>query len=288
MTNILYLSDNLVALNGPVDRSTGAAVSSSPTSCVARIYDESKATRVAKVVTRLTEAVTASSTTISVPTIRSGTFRLVQEVNEVAEITYDDGVKRASTLSGTTELDGFDRVTASPLSGDAAIGNTVEIDTYPIGVQMIPVDPDPKIVDGDSVELHMDNGTLEVGTATEVVTAVITEDATDTDAAVRSTLRAVNHDPVWTVRTTATTAAISAGARMRVKLGSDITMTSFGSFPTSNPVAGDTAWGFRGSISDTIGALKSGMKVRIEIEYNGGAGLKHVTSMLATVLENSG
>ncbi len=288
MTNILYLSDNLVALNGPVDRSTGAAVSSSPTSCVARIYDESKATRVAKVVTRLTEAVTASSTTISVPTIRSGTFRLVQEVNEVAEITYDDGVKRASTLSGTTELDGFDRVTASALSADAAIGNTVEIDTYPIGVQMIPVDPDPKIVDGDSVELHMDDGTLEVGTATEVVKAVITEDATDTDAAVRSTLRAVNHDPVWTVRTTATTAAISAGARMRVKLGSDITMTSFGSFPTSNPVAGDTAWGFRGSISDTIGALKSGMKVRIEIEYNGGAGLKHVTSMLATVLENSG
>ena len=75
---------------------------------------------------------------------------------------------------------------------------------------------------------------------------------------------------------------------MRVKLGSDITMTSFGSFPTSSPVAGDTAWGFRGTITDTIGALKSGMKVRIEIDYNGGAGLKHVTSMLATVLENSG
>lgn len=288
MANILYLTDNLVALNGPVDRSTGAAVSSSPTSCVARIYDESKETRVAKVVTRLTEAVTAISTTISIPTIRNGTFRLVQEVNEVAEITYDDGVKRASTLSGTTELDGFDRVTASALSANAAIGNPVEIETYPIGVQMIPLAPDPRIVDGDSVELHMDNGTLEVGTATEVVKAVITEDATDTDAAVRSTLRAANHAPVWTVRTTATIAAISAGARARVKLGSDITMTSFGSFPTSNPVAGDPAWGFRGTIIDTIGALKSGMKVRIEIDYNGGAGLKHVTSMLATVLENSG
>ena len=288
MSNILFLSDNLISLNGPVDRSTLAAVSSSPTSCVARLYDESKETRVARFVTRLTSAVAASDTTIDVPTIRNGTYRTIQEVNETAEIMYDDGVKRSTTLSGVSVLDGFDRVTTASLPQAAAVGNRVEVVTYPVGVQMIPVEADPKIVDGDSVELSMDDGTLEVGTATAVVSATITEDATDTDALLRSTHSAIGHDQIWTVRTTATTAAVSAGARVRVKLGADVAMTSFGSFPTSNPVAGDTSWGFRGIVPDTNSGLKSGMKVRIEIDYNGGAGLKHVTSLLATVMENSG
>ena len=286
---VLYLSDNLISLNGPVDRATGAAVSSSPVSCTARIYDESKETRVAPFVTRLTEAVTGSSTTISVPTIRGGTYRIIQEVNETALVTFDDGVKRSSTLSATTELDGFDRVTASALNQAAAVGNAVEILTYPAGVKMIPVEDNTKIVSGDTVEIRMDSGAYWVQTVTEVANAVITEDATDIDASVRSTLMAINHDPISTIRSTDVSAlAVTAGTRVRVKLGSDIAMTSFGSFPTSNPVEGDTAWGFRGTIPDTLSASPAGMRVRIEITYDGGAGLKHVTALLATLMEHSG
>jgi hypothetical protein len=72
-----------------------------------------------------------------------------------------------------------------------------------------------------------------------------------------------------------------------VKLGVDLTLTSFGDFPTANPIVGDPAWGFRTTLPDTHADLKIGQDIRIEITHDGGAGLKLVSAIRAKVVEGA-
>jgi hypothetical protein len=59
-----------------------------------------------------------------------------------------------------------------------------------------------------------------------------------------------------------------AGALVKRRLGppsDNISLTSFGTFPTSDPIVGDPTWGYRGTIPHDHPDLQPGMRVRGEI-----------------------
>jgi len=148
---------------------------------------------------------------------------------------------------------------------------------------LLVVDRPGSIELGDQLEILQDDGTLLVTTLTQFQKISGLE---DTD---NGTATAVPNQPIFYALTIADdlTAACSAGCRIRVKLGVDLTLTSFGDFPTANPIMGDPDWGFRAILPDTHLDLKIGQDVRIEITHDGGAGLKLVSAMSAKVVEGA-
>jgi hypothetical protein len=64
---------------------------------------------------------------------------------------------------------------------------------------------------------------------------------------------------------------INAGGIIKRKIGPDVTMVAFGTFPTSNPTPGDPEWGFRGTIDHDHAELALGMRIRAEITYEDGS-----------------
>ena len=73
----------------------------------------------------------------------------------------------------------------------------------------------------------------------------------------------------------------SAGKSVSVLLGVAVTMGEYGT--PSVPPAVDADWGWRGTIADTHADIEVGQSVRIQIELNGGAGLKSRRRIKATV-----
>ncbi len=61
----------------------------------------------------------------------------------------------------------------------------------------------------------------------------------------------------------------SKSARLSVLLGSSVNMPEYGT-----PIVGKFDWGWRGVVTDTHVGLRVGMKLRIEIELDGGANLQ--------------
>lgn len=116
----------------------------------------------------------------------------------------------------------------------------------------------------DSVEVTLDNGTLHTSTVSAVDssagTITIAVGITDTAA---------------------------AGNRVRVIVGTEITMTEYGT-PDLNTID----WGFRGTFADDHPAhldpqSKTGFDIDIVIDFVGGPGLRSVETICATIQEDS-
>jgi hypothetical protein len=281
MNKIRLGSDNLIALNGPVDNSTGAVVGTSPTSCKARIYNERKETQVRTFATRLTAAALSGDSAVKVPLLSPDPI----VSGDTVRVTLDDGSVKEAALSGSANSTGYQTLTfATTLGVAAATGNLVEVVTKVASATVFPIRADTLLEVGDQVEIRQDDGQSLTTTIIQLQKVVATEDASDL-----APTAAKNQPTFFAITVAAGRAqATTAGARLRVKLGDDVSsLASFGSFPTSNPVAGDTAWGFRGAIPDDQAGLKAGQDVRVEIEYNGGAGLQLVTSIMAKIVDET-
>jgi len=284
MNTILFRSDTLIQLNGPVDSSTGAAVDTSPTTCIARLYDERKETRTAEFQTRLTLGADASATTLKIPKFTPST---VFGILDTILIELDDGNTEQRSVSGhlDTSNAGYDVITVgSGISYAASAGNLVFLKIKSSGASVFALERAGALAVGDQVEIYEDDGDLKVANISKLQAVSATEDSVNVLAT------AAKDQPVFFAVTldSAFTGAVSSNARIRRKLGSDVSMTtSFGSFPTTDVVAGDSSWGFRGVIPDTQSDLVPGQDVRIEVTYDDGANKRLLTSMLAKVLEKT-
>ena len=88
---------------------------------------------------------------------------------------------------------------------------------------------------------------------------------------------AANHpDDPQVILGNALNQAASVGRRVRVKIGSDVTMAEFpsgGAVGYPDPVAWKASGGFSGAIADTQVGLAIGDLIEIEVHFDGGAGL---------------
>lgn len=265
MDQIAFRSDTWVYLSGPVREADGTAVSESPVSCTARIYDERKEQRTEALTTRLAVDYGAG-TTIVIPkpsqsVIAVGdTFRLYALDGSV----YDRAITAISE-----ETEGYTLSFSGAISATATAGSAVRIITQATGTTWLTFDRSPKIVVGDSVRIEE----TTASSATQVLELSFTHLSEPV----------VNHPRFWAVQVSATSIDIEDNTQCRVQLGADISMSSFGTFPTANPIAGDSDWGFRGLITDTH-LVSAGQDVSIEIDYDGGSGQALVTAMRAKVV----
>jgi hypothetical protein len=280
VNEIRYRSDNLIQLNGPVDNSTGLPVSATPTSNTARLFNERKEVLTSRFETRLTNAALAAAGEIAVPKFTPSIF----EVNDTMIIHLDDGTIDTEVIDAIDASNaGWDLLSLTgTLGGAAAAGNTVELKTKATTKTLLVVDRAGSIELGDQLEILQDGGTLLVTTLTQVQQISGLED-TDNVTATAAPNQLIFH--AMTIG--ALTAACSAGCRIRVKLGADLTLGSFGVFPTANPIIGDSTWGFRTTLPDTHADLRIGQDVRIEITHDGGAGLQLVDAIRAKVVEGA-
>lgn len=76
-------------------------------------------------------------------------------------------------------------------------------------------------------------------------------------------------------------ATVSSGARVWRKLGPTIVLVKFG---TTGTVETDEDWGFRGAVTPTHAlGYRGGMRVRIELDFDGGADKQRVEPIYRTV-----
>jgi len=238
-----YLSDNLIELRGPVNVATDAAVStilSGNSVVTAKLYDTALDTRLSDAPTTLSEDYTAdpSSAVITVQSvgfIQAGTQLLI-EVNgssfkkrEVLSVALN--VVTLTTVLGTTPADK---------------GNAVLVHTYSTLAGFV------EVTDIQGWEQDM---TIEI-TRTDGTLAEFTAASPDIPAS-----------RIWLNGATLGVTAL-VGALVKRKLGDDIEagdFSDFGTFPTSDPVAGDPTWGMRAVIDHDHADLALGMRVRGEI-----------------------
>jgi hypothetical protein len=284
MAKLNYKSDNAITLAGPVNLNLDTAVqTAAPVPTVtAKLYHERKEVRTVEFVTRLTLDEAISSTVINLPKFTPSVF----EVGDTVVIDQDDGSVHETTISTFNLATGYDSLSiAAGLTKTAAAGSTLRL-TKKGATSLILVIQSPggpiTLEKGDTIEIDLDSGIIGLS-VDQVRTITAVEDADNLDPTV-----APGQDTFECITLSSTlTGTVSAGRKVRRKLGADIAMTNFGTFPTSNPVLGDTSWGFRGTIADTHDDLEVGMTVRIEVIFNGGVGLQMVKALRANVVEDT-
>ena len=101
---------------------------------------------------------------------------------------------------------------------------------------------------------------------------------------------AVNQDSYKLIEVVGLANVIEIGARIRVELGSEVTMTQW---PTVTPALAawistnpeDVQGGFEGKFPDVLEGLKVGQLVQIEIKMNAGADAQGIFPFLEPVVE---
>ena len=269
-------SDNYIYLNGPVNVSDGSAVSNSPVSCTARIYDMSLEMRTGMLVSRLMKECGSSDTSIVVP---KPSVELYRAASLSSVRVYDaDGIAYYRVITSVTEpADGYTIGFSGAFGKKIAAGSKVELRSIGSGGTWVPFDEPPLMSEyGQNKTQHATYETLVLGT----------EDGLQFNQSVEVGFThlgnpVVDHKRLWAIGTAApTTIHFGNTRRVRVQIHGDIAMTAFGTFPTSNAIAGDTSWGFRGLLQD-IHAGPAATHISVEVTYDGGAGLKLVTAIRA-------
>lgn len=253
MGTLDYLSDNLIELRGPVDVAQDAAISNAST-VTAYLYD-----------TKLDTAVEDYSTVTTVDAAAAATSLTVQDdtpfqVGEICAVWQDDGTIHLFTI---TALPGSAVLTFSGDALPAAVSAGARVDrrTLTTASTYLSVQSWANWQEGDAYELTDDSGGVVTGTLTRI-----------------------NRDRNYALMSTSPAANTTRGAAVKSRVGAQITLTSFGSFPASAPEVGDSSWGFRGTIQSTHAGLRPGMRVRGEISLDDGAGLLLVRKVVATVI----
>jgi len=259
---------------GPTNQTTGAALdqvalnAASPTgSAVIRLYNERKECRIAELVTRTRSAVAESGTVLEVPVISPFPF----EVGDSVRILFDQGSDVQYTISTVTPGSDFNELTLNTGIFKAIVaGHPVRLVKksassvqYPVTVA--DVTPDQS----DEIEYETDDLSLAKKSSTFVRFSTATEDG-DT---------AENQASYCIITSTTAGATVSVGRRVRIQLGGPITQQEYGTVS-----AGSDAWGFAGTVPDTLVLPDHGL-VGIEGEFACGAGLKYIEKWTVKVVE---
>ncbi len=234
-----YLSDNLVELRGPVNIAQNAAVAESST-VSAKLYDTELDARLSDAPTVLREDYTDTSSLDII--VRNALF--MHPGAQILVKTKFGSIIQEEVVSKST-IDGVSTITLTNALGTPADkGAPVVTLVYGTGAGFIQLDNIEGWKNDMTMEITHSDGTLAEFTVGNI-------DAEDSHLWLRGQTLGVT---------------TLAGALIKHKVGpASIAMVAFGSFPTSNPVIGDPAWGFRGVIEYNAQDLLLGMRVRAEI-----------------------
>ena len=281
-------ADNLVRVLGPTKKSDGTALDNSNESAtsVFRLFYEHKEHSTVEAKTRLRTAIVASGAIWEIPHIvplwleAGDTLSILTDAGELHETTI---VSIAVGTDKDTESTNFDTLTmtAGPSTG-CEIGAPITLKIKATTALILPAEAkNQEFESGDTLEFHTDTAVLDVLTLSTVRTTQSSEGG--------ETAPDQSEYKVLTVAG-GTTAPITTNAlrRIRCKLGADISMSEFPTGGAGTPPV-DATWvlsgGFSGSIEDTKLGLEIGDLMRVEVHFNGGAGLQSIVSTLEPVVE---
>jgi hypothetical protein len=243
MGTLDWQSDNLVVMAGPVVAETGLPAAEDPSGGVlAKLYDTNMDCRIDAFETTLTQDYVTGTTAIFIKNPVPIT------VDNVILMDTDDGKQVRSTVVLVDPITGELEVSETTQSS-ASSGNTVTCILYALDQFQMPLDNFDQWGDGMAIEISLDDGTVFDGTVEQI----------NPDAGYLK----LDDDTI--------PSSVSAGAIVKRKIGADVTMVAFGTFPTSNPTPGDPEWGFRGTIDHDHADIQLGMRLRAEITYEDGS-----------------
>jgi hypothetical protein len=229
---VLEKTDTLVELYGPVDVANDAAVET-PDSVLANVYNDAKESQVGGPVTTLTADALAAAGTIFVAVtdhLQQGfTIGILQELTGLVHVSAITAIPNPGEITLTT-----------PLVNAARAGDPVSLRIVDIGSTVIPIEDPQRFEVGDSVEVLQDDATVHSTTVNAIGELTLTLAG-------------------------ALTVAASAGNRVSNPITTGIALSAYGSFPASDPVPEDPAWGYRGKIAFDLAGLELGQTIRAEI-----------------------
>lgn len=256
MGTLDYLSDNLIELRGPVDIANDAAIDAATVS--AKLYDTALDTTVGAYTTVLTADALSAAGTIFVQD------RTPFAVLDAIGVQRDDGTEQVVVVSVLPGSAG--EITIVPVLTEAsAKGSTVK---------MIALGPNADFITLADWSEWQNFYTMEITRGSASVTV----------STVEQVLSLINRDAGYAVIVPGALGDTAVGNPIKRKIGADITMTAFGSFPTSNPVVGDPTWGYRGTIDHDHSEIALGMRIRGEITLTKGT-LNLSRKAIATVIK---
>ena len=251
---IPYRGDWVAEVWGPVDNTTvdkttglGDALDEIPDATMtARIYNRMKTTKVVELVTKLSADAAGSATSMSVDSI-VGYFS-----GDTVEVEQDDGTVKQDTINGAPAA-GVIELTAGL---DSAASKHSKLRRVTMGTACTHIavasvgeqgrrDPNIDWMIDDVVEIMRDDFTLQTPNVAQVL-----------------------FDPCpIIVLADVLSAEVSPGRSLKNKLGSDLTGSSYGTFPGAGAATpGDKAWGYRATVDKNHDVeIRPGMRVRAEM-----------------------
>lgn len=264
-----YLSSGFFELRGPVNlgATPNAAMNTiaSGTTGTVKLYNDNNETKLIDLESKLSADEAAGQTTISV----DDTTGFAD--GDTVRIDLDNGLIHPTTINGVptaTEITLAAGILTAASKNKAIRRTKLGTNATYLAVDSVGrnrLDPLSSWRVGLTISLVLDDLTTPTPAT---VTQVLTDPC-----------------PILVVDT-APTGAISTGREVKNKLGADITMADFGTFPSSSPTAGDKLWGYRGTVVNTHAGLIPGMYVRGEMDIVDG-GIKLIEHAWATVKRSS-
>lgn len=248
-----YLSDNLIELRGPVNITTDLAINEGAV-VSAKLYDTLVDTRLGAYETVLTEdsAFQADSVIVrDAAPLSTGTIILLE---------LDDGSTLRTTIINLSGTDNTTVQLLSLLDAPSSTGNKFSVEIWDSTSTIISIDNFQGWESNMNMEISLDDTTL-----------------------IERTISLVNPDSGYLSLSGSPGFDVSSGNIVKRKIGADITMSNFGTFPNVDPVAGDPEWGFRGIINHDHSDIQLGMRLRGEITLVDGS-LNLTRKALATVI----
>lgn len=249
MDSIDYRSDNVLELRGPVDTTTGLAVSSATVDAL--LYDISKDTFTVDLVSRINVDEEAAQTVLSV----GNTIGFTNA--DLVEVDLDDGTVFRGVVSGTptdTEI-----TLSAGITSAASKGNQIRRYSVSTNTTYISVNDTSHWKIGDVCVISSDvSGTYSTSTVSQVLDKFLVIDSS-VDAQTKS----------------------GCQVSSRLLASTPISCASYGVHPTTvaTTTEGDPAWGYRGDLPDddfdgyTAGSnigLRLGHRVRTEFKLTKG------------------
>lgn len=227
--NLVYLSDNLVRMLAPTDRSNDTPLSTG--TVTARLFDADASTFTAILETRLTADLAAAGVLASV--VSTALFRS----GDTVQFAMEDGTLHQTTVAAIP----------SAVTLQLAVGPTLATRAGTMLRRRALQTTEDRVVIPHGLPLR-----FPLGATVEV----IRDDGTRVEATVNA--RGEQH----LLLSATVGGACGPGRRVRRKLGANVAMTAFGT-----PVAYDPAFGFQGTVPETQADLRPGLRVEIEVAY---------------------
>jgi hypothetical protein len=284
--------DNLVRYVGPYKKSANTVIDSATegTAVVTlQVYLEDVEMRTIVGTTRMREEIASGATTCTIPHFEvpfmatGDTISFHSDNGELNEgtVTYSAGT------GVETEATNFDTLTFSATTGICAKGTVISMTKGVAAKTKFPVSFRSRALTtaleaiGVTIEIEPDDPTVTITSPFAASTLPITSVVATEDGSA-----AENQDIFSILNFSSATgsSAVSAGSRIRCKIGDDIAVT--GEYGTA--VAGNDDWGWEATIPDVLtqsAVIRSGDTLRLVVTLSGIAGFQDIESILARVVE---